>query len=508
MEADNTASIADQIKAQGDIVRRLKQDKADKIKITEEVEKLKALKLQSGDDSTPVASAGGKFVLKTAKGTRDYLPEQMIIRREVIDIVENVFESHDAETIETPVFELKEVLTGKYGEDSKLIYDLKDQGGEILALRYDLTVPFARYVAMNKLVNVRRYQIAKVYRRDNPSMGRGRYREFYQCDFDIAGQYDEMLPDAECILIVKEIISALDIGKFLIKVNHRQILDGIFEACGVPPSMFRTICSTVDKLDKSPWEEVRKEMVDEKNLSEEAADKIGDYVRMNGLGELVDKLLESDLGKNKSAKAGLDGMKTFLKYCDLFGCSDVVSFDLSLARGLDYYTGVIYEAVLLGENRDEKGELVQVGSVAAGGRYDCLVGMFDPKHRNVPCVGVSIGIERLFTIMEAKAKASKKKLRTTKTEVFVATAQKNLLEERMKILKILWENKIKATHSGKKNPKMLNQLQYCEENLIPYAVVIGESELQKGVVKLRNIETREEVEILRENLAEEIKSKL
>jgi len=506
MQDCNDISIADKIKKQGDIVRKLKEEKADKIRITEEVEKLKALKLESGENLTSGAGSS-KIVLKTAKGTRDYLPDQMIIRENVIDIVKNVFKRHDAETIDTPVFELKEVLTGKYGEDSKLIYDLKDQGGEILSLRYDLTVPFARYVAMNGLVNVRRYQIAKVYRRDNPSMSRGRYREFYQCDFDIAGQYDLMLPDAECILIVKEILSKLQLGDFVIKVNHRKILDGIFELCGVPSAMFRTICSAVDKLDKAPWEEVRKEMVEEKNLNAESADKIGEYVRMKGKVELVDQLLETDLGKNKAAKAGLDEMKTFLEYCEIYGSSDVVSFDLSLARGLDYYTGLIYEAVLLGENKDENGELVQVGSVAAGGRYDELVGMFDVKKKNVPCVGVSIGIERLFAIMEAKAKASKEKLRTTETEVYVATAQKNLLKERMKILKILWENEIKATHSAKKNPKMLNQLQYCEENGIPFAVIIGESELQKGVVKLRNIETREETEIPREQLAKEIESK-
>ena len=127
------------------------------------------------------ASPGGKLILKTAKGTRDFQPDQMAVREKVLDKVIKVFKNHGAVTIDTPVFELKEVLTGKYGEDSKLIYDLKDQGGEILSLRYDLTVPFARYVAMNKVMNIKRYQIAKVYRRDNPSISRGRYREFYQC---------------------------------------------------------------------------------------------------------------------------------------------------------------------------------------------------------------------------------------------------------------------------------------------------------------------------------------
>lgn len=142
------------------------------------------------------------------------------------------------------------MLTGKYGEDSKLIYDLKDQGGEILSLRYDLTVPLARYLAMSKISSIKRYHIAKVYRRDNPAMTRGRYREFYQCDFDIAGTYDAMIPDAECVKVVSEILSGLDIGDYVIKLNHRMLLDGMFEACGVPADKFRSICSAVDKLDK------------------------------------------------------------------------------------------------------------------------------------------------------------------------------------------------------------------------------------------------------------------
>ncbi|KAF4520827.1 hypothetical protein B566_EDAN007122 [Ephemera danica] len=167
-----------------------------------------------------------KFTLKTAKGTRDYGPQQMALRASVLDKIITCFQRHGAETIDTPVFELKEVLTGKYGEDSKLIYDLADQGGEILSLRYDLTVPFARYLAMNKISSIKRYHIAK--------------------DFDIAGQYDPMLPDVECVRVVSEILTALDLGKFVVKVNHRQLLDGLFEACGVPTDKFRTICSAVD----------------------------------------------------------------------------------------------------------------------------------------------------------------------------------------------------------------------------------------------------------------------
>eukprot|EP00091_Calanus_sinicus_P014522 TRINITY_DN32095_c0_g1_i1.p1 TRINITY_DN32095_c0_g1~~TRINITY_DN32095_c0_g1_i1.p1 ORF type:complete len:231 (-),score=65.30 TRINITY_DN32095_c0_g1_i1:62-682(-) len=166
-------------------------------------------------------------------------------------------------------------------------------------------------------------------------------------------------------------------------------------------------------------------------------------------------------------------MRLLLRYCALYGSGDVVSFDLSLARGLDYYTGVIYEAVLCGDARDDAGEEISVGSVAGGGRYDGLVGMFDPKGRSVPCVGVSIGIERLFSIMEANMAKKKEKVRTVDTQAFVISAQKNLAEERMKVVQELWTGDVRTEHSYKKNPKMLNQLQYCEDNGIPWLWCLG-----------------------------------
>ncbi|XP_026747316.1 histidine--tRNA ligase, cytoplasmic isoform X2 [Trichoplusia ni] len=473
-------------------------------KIQEEVAKLLALKAQLA----PEDAAPQKFSLKTPKGTRDYNPQQMSLRNGVLDKIVAIFKRHGGECIDTPVFELKDVLTGKYGEDSKLIYDLKDQGGEILALRYDLTVPLARYLAMNKINTLKRYHIGKVYRRDNPAMTRGRYREFYQCDFDIAGQYDPMVPDAECLKVVTEILESLEIGQYVLKVNHRRLLDGMFEVCGVPADKFRTACSAVDKLDKSPWEEVRSEMINEKQISPDAADRIGEYVRLNGGVELVEKLLKDEkLSKTKAAVEGLEGVKLLLEYCELFGIKDKILFDLSLARGLDYYTGVIYEAVLTQPikigNEDQT-----VGSIAAGGRYDNLVGMFDSKHKQVPCVGLSIGVERIFSVMEAKLAAGVISVRTNDIDVYVASAQKNFLEERMKICAELWNAGIKTEQSYKKNPKMLNQLQHCEDNGIPIAVVLGESELKRGVVKVRNVTSRQEDEIPREKLVEELKARI
>nr|XP_054498743.1 histidine--tRNA ligase, cytoplasmic-like isoform X1 [Agelaius phoeniceus] len=457
------------------------------------------------------AAAGGERlpVLKTPKGTRDHAPAQAALRERLLSAVVSCFKRHGAAAIDTPVLELRETLVGKYGEGAKLIYELKDQGGELLALRYDLTVPFARYLAMNKITKMKRYHVAKVYRRDNPATTRGRYREFYQCDFDIAGQFDPMIPDAECLKIVHEILSDLQLGDFVIKVNDRRILNGVFAVCGVPESQFIPACCTVDKLDKVPWEEVRSEMVGEKGLSPEAADRIGEYVQLHGGLDLIEQLLQDPkLSQNKVAKEGLGDMKLLFEYLTLFGITGKISFDLSLARGLDYYTGVIFEAVLLQQDNEHLEEPLSVGSVAGGGRYDGLVGMFDAKGRKVPCVGVSIGIERIFSILEQRLEASGEKLRTTETQVLVATPQKHLLAARMKLISELWDAGIKAEMLYKKDPKLLKQLQYCEDTGIPLAAIVGEQELADGVVKLRDVATRKEVDIPREKLIDEIRRRL
>jgi len=516
--SSNKPTLEEKIRIQGDKIRKLKSspDQTDEIKlqIKDEVAKLLELKKQASSEPSKQ-----KFVLKNPKGTRDYGAKQMAIRQNVFKTIIDTFQKHGAVEIDTPVFELKETLTGKYGEDSKLIYDIKDQGGEILSLRYDLTVPFARYVAMNKIEKIKRYHIARVYRRDQPAMTKGRYREFYQCDFDIAGQYDPLIPDAECIKVVAEILTKLELGNYRIKVNHRKILDGMLAVCGVPKDKFRTICSSIDKLDKTPWEEVREEMVKEKGLGEDIADKIHrcldkyEYAKVCDSQKIVELLFQDEeLLENKSFKEGLEDIKVLLKYCEIYDVLDKVSFDLSLARGLDYYTGVIYEAIItsLPEELTKAApgeQQVGVGSVAGGGRYDGLVGMFDSKGKKIPCVGVSIGIERIFSIMEAKAKASSDKVRTTKTQVLIVSGQKKMLEERMKLLSELWNHDISAEIIPKSNPKLLTQFQYCEENNIPLCAIIGEQELENNVVTLRSVETREQVEIERNKLADEIRKR-
>merc|ERR1711939_5351 len=520
MAAADKVSVGDldaaAVAAQGERVRSLKADKAEQSVIEREVATLKQLKAQlQAQQGSALAkessskSKKGKLALKTPKGTKDWHPADMMVRNEIFRKITRVFELHGGVTIDTPVFELKEILAGKYGEDSKLIYDLQDQGGEICSLRYDLTVPFARFLAMNgkQYPNIKRYHIAKVYRRDQPAMTKGRMREFYQCDFDIAGTYDAMLPDSEILVMVCEVLQALEIGDFTIKLNHRKILDGIFEHCGVPKAKIRTISSAVDKLDKLPWEDVRKEMVEEKGLDRAVADKIGDYVRLKGHEELLERLAQDEgLNSNKSASAGLADMRLLFKYLNIYEVAQHVSFDLSLARGLDYYTGIIYEAVTeasappphpvegssappKGADQDEDAS-VGVGSIAAGGRYDDLVGMFAGTGKDssrIPCVGISFGVERLFSIMLAKAQANAdgKRARGKPTEVFVMSVGDSLLEARMKVCSQLWKAGIKAEYLYKNKPKPAAQFDAVDRDSIPLVVIVAPDELAQGQVRVK-----------------------
>uniref|UniRef100_A0A915Q4R7 histidine--tRNA ligase n=1 Tax=Setaria digitata TaxID=48799 RepID=A0A915Q4R7_9BILA len=439
-----------------------------------------------------------KFEIRCPRGTRDYGPHDMALREHVLNVVTECFKRHGAVTIDTPVFELRDILMGKYGEE----------GGKL--------VPFARYLAMNKTVMyLKRYHIGKVYRRDNPS--RGRFREFYQCDFDIAGTYDPMIPEAELLRIINEILIALDIGSFEVKVNHRLLLDGMFAVCGVPKKDFKTVCSSIDKLDKLPWEDVRNELCVEKHIQCGVVSRLETYIQHNSSLTNLDllKWFEDDesASKNSDIQRAISEMRQLLDYCELFGVLPTVVIEPSLARGLDYYTGAIFEVTLTDSSKKiqkENGDVseiqgLNIGSVAGGGRYDNLVSMFLPKHK-VPCVGISIGIERLFTIMKEKAKMEF--VRSKNTQVLVASAQKKLVKERMKICRMLWDSNIKAEMILKANPKMLDQMQYCEEHKIPLAIIVGERELEEGILKLRDVPSRTEQDIPREHLVEELNRRL
>ena len=404
--------------------------------------------------------------VKFPKGTKDFHPADVVVRDFVIGKISNVFKKHGGECIDTPTFERRELLTNKYGEDQKLIYDLADQGGEILSLRYDLTVPFARYMALTKKQHMKRYQLGKVFRRDQPYMTKGRYREFVQCDFDIAGQHGSMLPDSELLYMMSEILGGLNL-KYKIKVNHRKLLDGLFSYCGVPEANIRPVSSAIDKLDKSPWDEVRKELI-EKGCSEEQSDKIGKYVVINGNSSIED-LIKDDLFTNEFAKEGLLELQTLFKYCSSYGMLENVHFDMSLARGLDYYTGPIFEAILLDH---------PIGTVSAGGRYDELVGMFSGK--KIPCVGFSVGVDRLCSIFDEAPK-------TKHTKVLVVGMGSGCLDGRLTILNELWKEGIEAETQFKPKPKMQAQFDQCDKELIPISVLIGDDELKNNKVGIKDM---------------------
>ena len=420
-------------------------------------------------------------------------PMQMAIRERAFNTIKAVFKKHGAVEIDTPVFELKETLMGKYGEDSKLIYDLEDQGGELLSLRYDLTVPFARYVALNNFQLIKRFHIAKVYRRDNPQMNKGRFREFYQCDFDIAGVYGLMIPDAEVLKVLIEILNQLDIGEYVVKINHRQFLDAMVELSGCEKRKFKAICSSVDKLDKEPWEKVKEELITMKGLTEEMTTNLEKFVKLIGKPkELLQRLkTEAIFQGHKEGEETIKEMEVLFEYLDAFGCLDRLSFDFSLARGLDYYTGLIYEAVLTDTNR--------VGSIAGGGRYDGLVGMFSGKQ--IPAVGVSIGIERVFAILEEKCKGDNT-IRPTETQIFIGQLGKNLIQERFKIMNDLWALGIKCETLYQENPKSNRQLEFALENGIPLILWLGETEVEQGIVKIKSLNKKEEYILSRAELAE------
>lgn len=527
--SSNVDALNAELAQQTELFNRLRIENSDPAALEESRKRLGEIKRElaalkpGGKD----VKRKGRLLLKTPKGTRDYGPGEMFCRDYVERIVKECFTLYGGAQLDTPVFERKDILAGKYGEDAKLIFDLEDQGGEQLALRYDHTVPLARYLAMGGATNTQSklWQIGKVYRRDSPVMSKGRMREFSQADFDITGPWDTMIPDAELLSLLCTILTRLEVGEFTVKVNHRKILDGIFEVCGVPPEKIRPISSAVDKLDKSPWSDVKKEMTDEKGLDTASADKIGEYVKYKGGRPLLDQLLaDATLTANAKAKQGLDEMGTLFTFLDAYKIADKVSFDLSLARGLDYYTGLIYEATVeasappgfkatenpgpaspasaaaaapkkkskkSGADEDEEIDESQVGvgSIAAGGRYDDLVGMFTTaagdgkKGAGLPCVGVSIGLDRIFALLWPKW--IERGMRSKEVFAYVLAAGDGLLPERMALVQELRAQGIAADFLAKNKPKLNAQFAAGERDEVPYAVILGGEELKAGLVTVK-----------------------
>ncbi|NWX08689.1 SYHC protein, partial [Caloenas nicobarica] len=460
--------------------------------IAKEVAKLLEMKAQLGGDE-----GKHKFVLKTPKGTRDYSPKQMAIRERVFNAIIACFKRHGAEVIDTPVFELKETLTGKYGEDSKLIYDLKDQGGELLSLRYDLTVPFARYLAMNKITNIKRYHIAKVYRRDNPAMTRGRYREFYQCVSPAVGR-------GCCVGLQKQKLLG---GLQSCSINMDQpVAHGNNNHPGVPHQQNEGVSRQVASLACSSarlffW----KRPQPQKGLGggQEAADNTAHSEQMSLLSWDRDAGPEPVLYCRQECDSHLATPSHLNEKVPELQVTQDLVHDLQALGIRNHRVELASDVKVLKHRRravSNSASLVWLQQYSLNSAVHSS--LFTKSNRN----GV-IGIERIFSILEQRVEASEEKIRTTETQVLVASAQKKLLEERLKLISELWDAGIKAEVLYKKNPKLLNQLQYCEDTGIPLVAIVGEQELKDGVVKLRVVATREEVNVPRESLVEEIRTR-
>ncbi|KAF8512857.1 histidine-tRNA ligase [Hysterangium stoloniferum] len=534
-------SLNQAIKEQSTLLKNLREQSAEQSLIDEAHKKLGDLKRSLGQIAAAGkerAKGGGekkaaeRLLLKTAKGTQDYGPAETACRSHIESAIKDVFTSYGGTGLDTPVFERKDILAGKYGEDEKLIFDLADQGGEQLALRYDHTVPLARHLASSlpsaASSSSKLFQFGKVYRRDRPVISKGRMREFSQADFDITGVWDTMVPDAEILSLLASVLKRIDVGEFTIKLNHRKILDGLFQVCGVPDDKIRSISSAVDKLDKLPWDVVRKEMTEEKGLDSSVADKIGEYVKLKGGVDLLRALEANDvLMGNANSKEGISEMGILFRLLDAYGVTKYISFDLSLARGLDYYTGIIYEAIVEASappastgdppvpptapvapsktksapkpQVDEEGEpevdesSVGVGSIAAGGRYDNLVQLFTSaaagdtkagkKAPGLPCVGVSIGIDRVFALLWPKW--IERGGRSKETIAYVMAPGDGLLEERIKLVSELREAGIKSDYLFKNKPKISAQFTASEKDEVPFAIILGGEELKAGLVTVK-----------------------
>ena len=413
---------------------------------------------------------------RTLSGFMELLPQDQIKFNEMLDKIKKTYELYGFLPQETPIVESSEVLLAKAGgETEKQIYSFK-KGDKDLSLRFDLTVPLAKYVAQyyNELTfPYRRYQIGKVYRGERAQ--KGRYREFYQCDIDIIGDGKlSVINDAEIPSIISTTFKNLGFSNFVIKINNRKILNGLFEELDISDKM-TDILIVIDKLEKIGMEAVKKEL-SELNVSAENIKKIEDFLNISGTtDEKINKL--KALGfESERFKEGVQELEEVVKYVRLFKVEeDNFMIDLTIARGLDYYTGTVYETNLKGYE--------SIGSICSGGRYENLAGYYTKK--NLPGVGISIGFTRLFYNLKELGLLNTDKKSISKVSIVTMGVG---LENAVEISNILRDNNI-PNEIYKEDAKIKAKLNYANNLEIPYVIIIGEEEVEKGLYTLKDMST-------------------
>ena len=429
------------------------------------------------------------------KGTRDFSPVEMSRRQYIFDTVKSVFRTYGFAPLETPAMENLSTLLGKYGDEGdKLLFKILNSGdyGANLSheelnnaskicekgLRYDLTVPFARYVVQHRdeiSFPFKRFQIQPVWRADRPQ--KGRYREFYQCDVDVIGSRS-LLNEVELVQIVDAVFAKLGI-RTVLKMNNRKILYGIAEAIGHADKMI-DITVAIDKLEKIGLENVKAELL-ERGLDEVAVAKLQPILELEGSNyQKLDKLAEV-IGSSEEGLKGISEMRTIFSMLESLGVAQPVELDLSLARGLNYYTGAIFEVKALD---------YAIGSICGGGRYDNLTGIFGLP--DVSGVGISFGADRIYDVMTGLELFPESVDCSTKV-LFVNLGEAEQMAS-MRIIADLRKAGI-AAEVYPESAKMKKQMEYANRRAIPYVVIIGSQELEQGVATVKNMLTGEQMQV-------------
>ena len=429
---------------------------------------------------------------RTLKGFRDYLPESMIPRERLIDIARKVYRSYGFSPIDTPTLEYLEILTGKGGaETDRQLYRFEDHGGRNVGMRFDLTVPLARFVAqhINTLgTPFKRYHIAPVWRGENTQ--RGRYREFMQCDFDTIGTLS-VAADIETGLVINDLFEEIGFDRFTVHVNNRQVLTGLLEQIGVAEQA-TAILRSLDKLTKIGPERTANEMLKTAGITAEQADQVLAITTLAGSNQEILENLKPLVAQSELGTAGIDRLQQILDGLAAGGVPpERIKLDVSIARGLDYYTGVIFETFL--------DDLPDIGSVCSGGRYDNLAELYTKQQ--LPGIGASLGLDRLLAAMDELEMIDKVK---TPADILLVYFEKDQLNKYLEIAADLrqagWA--VEVYPDAKKLGK---QLKYADGRGFQYALIAGGDELQRDVCQIKNLQTGESVEYPLSSVATDMK---
>ena len=424
---------------------------------------------------------------RTLAGFMELLPNEQILFNQMKEKIQKTYERYGFLPLNTPIIELSEVLLAKAGgETEKQIYRF-EKGDTDLALRFDLTVPLAKYVAKNYgnlSFPFRRYQIGKVYRGEKAQ--KGRYREFYQCDIDIIGDGElDIINDAELPSVIYTLFKELGFDDFTIKINNRKLLSGLFESLSQEIEAIE-ILRIIDKIEKIGKEAVIKEL-EKLGLKENDISRIIEFIEIDGSTDEKLQQIEQLKIENETYKKGLNEIKDVIKYIRLFGIPEQnFSLDLTIARGLDYYTGTVYETFL--------NNYRELGSVCSGGRYENLAENYTNK--KLPGVGISIGLTRLFYKLNELniIKAEKRSV----SEILIIPMTENL-QKPIEIANTLRNAGIN-TEIYLNNKKLKAKMKYADKLQIPYVMVVGEDEINSNILKIKNMETGEEKTIEMEKI--------